>query len=76
MPQDVDEYLHGIFKALPMTDPSLMEIREAQQEDGEIQRAVEYTVSGWTPKAMSHQLYGVRDHLIAANGLLMYVSHG
>ena len=74
MQQDVEEYVNGTFQSLPMTDRRLSEVKRAQQEDGEIQRAVEYTVSGWSPEAGSHPLYGVRDQLSVANGVLMYAS--
>ena len=49
MQQDVEDYVNGTFQSLPMTDRRLSEVKRAQQEDGEIQRAVEYTVSGWSP---------------------------
>ena len=74
MQQDVEDYVNGTFQSLPMTDRRLSEVKRAQQEDGEIQRAVEYTVSRWSPEAGSHPLYGVRDQLSVANGVLMYAS--
>ena len=72
--QDVDDYVTGTFQALPITDRRLSEVRRAQQEDEDCRRAVEYTMSGWTTGNSSHPLYGVRDQLSVANGVLMYAS--
>lgn len=74
---DVKAFVQAVLSTMPISEDRLSAIKEATQDDSDLQSVCKYIHQGW-PSQMSqlshslHEFHTVRAHLSEVDGLLLY----